>query len=66
MYIPISTNADINGNNTKNHEITVYPLLHIQFKIIVQINIKTSPKTKPTKLNLLKKELIRPVIAKIK
>ena len=66
MYIPISTNADIKGNITKNHEITVYPLLHIQFKIIVQINMKIIPKTNPMKLNLLNNELTRPVIAKIK
>ena len=66
MYIPINTNPDINGNTTKNHEITVYPLLHIQFKMNVHIVINIRPKMKPIILNFPNKELIRPVIAKIK
>lgn len=31
-----------NGNNTRNHEIYLCPLLHIRFNIHVQNNIYTS------------------------
>jgi hypothetical protein len=33
------TNNNINGNNTKNHEISLYPALHSEFNIKVQNNI---------------------------
>ena len=33
------TNNNINGNNTKNHDISLYPALHNEFNIKVQNNI---------------------------
>jgi len=33
---PIKTKNNKNGNNTKNHETSLYPALHIEFNMNVQ------------------------------
>ena len=47
---PINTKNRINGNNTKNHDMFLYPERHNLFKINVQTTIYTNFKTKYTKL----------------
>jgi hypothetical protein len=54
------------GNNTKNQDTTVYPVLQIQFNIFVQITINIVENTKFSMLILLYREAIIPVIAIIK